>query len=131
LSLYRYIPDRDFKPDIIKNVSRACEGLCKWVRAMEVYDRVIKIVAPKKANLAKAEAELAVQMDRLNEKRAQLQEVWTCSSLSLSVNETEATSVRLPMISNFQYLKPVSVLHLIYMRSWDSIDDTVTRLLAG
>lgn len=96
-----------------------------------MYDRVIKIVAPKKANLAKAEAELAVQMDRLNEKRAQLQEVWTCSSLSLSVNETEATSVRLPMISNFQYLKPVSVLHLIYMRSWDSIDDTVTRLLAG
>jgi len=44
---------------------------------MEVYDRVIKIVAPKKANLAKAEAELAVQMDRLNEKRAQLQEVLT------------------------------------------------------
>jgi len=64
---------------------------------MEVYDRVIKIVAPKKANLAKAEAELAVQMDRLNEKRAQLQEVLTCSSLSLSVYETEATSIRLPI----------------------------------
>lgn len=72
------------------------------MRAMEVYDRVIKIVAPKKANLAKAEAELAVQMDRLNEKRAQLQEVLTCSSLSLSVNETEATSVRLPVIHIFQ-----------------------------
>ena len=62
---------------------------------MEVYDRVIKIVAPKKANLAQAEAELAVQMDRLNEKRAQLQEVLNCSTLSLSVNHTEATSVRL------------------------------------
>ena len=60
---------------------------------MEVYDRVIKIVAPKKANLAKAEAELAVHMDRLNEKRAQLQEVLTYSSLSLAVNETEGTSV--------------------------------------
>jgi dynein heavy chain len=45
---------------------------------MEVYDRVIKIVAPKKANLAEAEAELAGQMDNLNEKRAQLQEVLNC-----------------------------------------------------
>lgn len=42
---------------------------------MEVYDRVIKIVAPKKARLAEAEAELAAQMDTLNEKRGQLQEV--------------------------------------------------------
>ncbi|CAH1180400.1 unnamed protein product [Phaedon cochleariae] len=71
----RYMPDREFDPERIKNVSTACEGLCKWVRAMEVYDRVIKIVAPKKARLAEAEAELASQMDTLNEKRAQLQEV--------------------------------------------------------
>jgi dynein heavy chain len=71
----RYMPDREFNPERIKNVSTACEGLCKWVRAMEVYDRVIKIVAPKKAALAEAEAELAAQMDTLNEKRAQLQEV--------------------------------------------------------
>ncbi|CAG9767321.1 unnamed protein product [Ceutorhynchus assimilis] len=71
----RYMPDREFDPERIKTVSTACEGLCKWVRAMEVYDRVIKIVAPKKARLAEAEAELALQMDTLNEKRAQLQEV--------------------------------------------------------
>lgn len=42
---------------------------------MEVYDRVIKIVAPKKERLAEAEAELAAQMDTLNGKRARLQEV--------------------------------------------------------
>ncbi|XP_047106954.1 dynein axonemal heavy chain 3 [Schistocerca piceifrons] len=71
----KFIPNKDFNPNIIKKVSTACEGLCKWVRAMEVYDRVIKIVAPKKAKLAEAEAELAVQMDKLNEKRAQLKEV--------------------------------------------------------
>lgn len=69
------MPDREFDPDHIKNVSTACEGLCKWVRAMEVYDRVIKIVAPKKARLEEAEAELAAQMETLNEKRGQLQEV--------------------------------------------------------
>lgn len=71
----RYIKDREFDPERVKTVSTACEGLCKWVRAMEVYDRVIKIVAPKKARLEEAEAELAAQMDTLNAKRAQLQEV--------------------------------------------------------
>ncbi len=42
---------------------------------MEVYDRVAKVVAPKKAKLAEAEAELSVQMAKLNEKRAELKEV--------------------------------------------------------
>ncbi|XP_071449339.1 dynein axonemal heavy chain 3-like [Hetaerina americana] len=71
----RFIPDRDFRPEKIKTVSNACEGLCKWVLAMEVYDRVIKIVAPKQAKFKEAEAELAAQMATLEEKRAQLQKV--------------------------------------------------------
>lgn len=69
----RYISDRDFIPDQVKNVSTACEGLCKWVRAMDIYDRVAKIVAPKQQALAAAEAELADQMEKLNAKRAELQ----------------------------------------------------------
>ena len=40
-----------------------------------IFSRVIKIVAPKKAKLSEAETELANQMDKLNEKRAQLQQV--------------------------------------------------------
>ena len=80
LLLFLYTPHRyctipDFNPDIIKSASTACEGLCKWVRAMEVYDRVAKVVAPKKAKLAEAEAELSVQMAKLNEKRAELKDV--------------------------------------------------------
>ncbi|XP_014215495.1 dynein heavy chain 3, axonemal [Copidosoma floridanum] len=71
----KFIKDRGFQPEVVKKVSTACEGLCKWVRAMEVYDRVIKVVAPKKAMLAEAEAELAAQMETLNSKRALLQEV--------------------------------------------------------
>ncbi|XP_059059125.1 dynein axonemal heavy chain 3 [Achroia grisella] len=71
----KYIPDREFDPVVIAKVSSACEGLCRWVRAMDVYDRVIKVVAPKKAALAEAEAELQMQMNTLNEKRAQLQGV--------------------------------------------------------
>lgn len=41
----RYIPDREFDPVVIAKVSSACEGLCRWVRAMDVYDRVIKVCA--------------------------------------------------------------------------------------
>jgi len=29
----------DFDPDKVRNASTACEGLCRWVRAMDVYDR--------------------------------------------------------------------------------------------
>lgn len=75
LFLSRYCTNPDFNPEVIKSASTACEGLCKWVRAMEVYDRVAKVVAPKKVALAAAEAELAVQMKNLNEKRAELKEV--------------------------------------------------------
>ncbi len=59
----------------MKNASNACEGLVKWVYAMEKYDRVAKVVAPKKKALAAAEAELEKQMTELNKKRAQLEEV--------------------------------------------------------
>ena len=67
----------EFEPNNVKKASTACEGLCRWVRAMDVYDRVAKVVAPKKAKLAEAEAELSVQMEKLDAKRAQLQEVKT------------------------------------------------------
>lgn len=60
-------------PEKIKSASTACEGLCKWVRAMDVYDRVAKIVQPKQQALAEAEADLASQMEKLNAKRAELQ----------------------------------------------------------
>ena len=73
--MYRYCTDVNFNPDVIKSASTACEGLCRWVRAMEVYERVAKVVAPKKLALAEAEADLSVQMARLNKKRAELQAV--------------------------------------------------------
>ena len=50
-------------------------GLCKWVRAMEVYERVAKVVAPKKIRLAAAEAELSEQMKKLAAKRYELKQV--------------------------------------------------------
>lgn len=71
----KFIINPDFHPSVIKNVSSACEGLCKWVRAMEVYERVAKVVAPKKERLKQAEEELALQMGTLAVKQAELKTV--------------------------------------------------------
>ena len=37
----KYIPNPDFVPEKIKNASTACEGLCKWARAMDSYDKFV------------------------------------------------------------------------------------------
>ncbi|XP_012497096.1 PREDICTED: dynein heavy chain 7, axonemal [Propithecus coquereli] len=70
-----YIPNPDFVPEKIRNASTAAEGLCKWVIAMDSYDKVAKIVAPKKIKLAAAEGELKIAMDGLRKKQAALREV--------------------------------------------------------
>ncbi|XP_075385072.1 dynein axonemal heavy chain 7 [Tenrec ecaudatus] len=70
-----YIPNPDFVPEKIRNASTAAEGLCKWVIAMDSYDKVAKIVAPKKIKLAAAEGELKIAMDGLRKKQAVLHEV--------------------------------------------------------
>ncbi|CAH8568670.1 unnamed protein product [Dicrocoelium dendriticum] len=71
----RYIPNPDFKPERVAVASTACEGLCKWVIAIDRYDAVAKIVAPKKEALAKAMEEYTTAMDALSKKRAALKEV--------------------------------------------------------
>ncbi|KAL7748727.1 hypothetical protein RI367_005881 [Sorochytrium milnesiophthora] len=71
----KYMENPEFDPDKIKNASSAAEGLCRWVRAMEVYDRVAKVIAPKKEALAQAEQDLALTMKSLNDKRNTLKAV--------------------------------------------------------
>ncbi|KAM6176988.1 dynein axonemal heavy chain 12 [Erethizon dorsatum] len=70
-----YLTNSEFDPLKVAKASSAAEGLCKWIMAMEVYDRVAKVVAPKKARLAEAQKSLAETMELLNEKRAELAEV--------------------------------------------------------
>ena len=38
----------NFKPDLVGKVSFAAKSLCMWVRAMEVYGRIYRVVEPKK-----------------------------------------------------------------------------------
>jgi dynein heavy chain len=70
-----FVSDPNFKPEIVVKSSKAAQGLCSWVCAMEIYERVAKVVGPKKAKLAEAMAELAVQTALLQEKQAELKVV--------------------------------------------------------
>ena len=53
-----YTDNPDFTTDKIKKASIAASGLCCWVHAMVVYDRVSKVVAPKRLALAVATEDL-------------------------------------------------------------------------
>ena len=54
-------------------VSKAAYGLCCWVRAMEAYDRVAKVVEPKRQKLTESESQLDVVMQALRGKQMELQ----------------------------------------------------------
>ncbi|KAK4876149.1 hypothetical protein RN001_012571 [Aquatica leii] len=67
-----YLPHPDFKPAIVAKASSAAEGLCKWIIAMDMYDKVAKVVGPKKAKLEEAEREYAATMSILMAKKEQV-----------------------------------------------------------
>jgi dynein heavy chain len=56
----RVLTNENFVPEKIKAASAACEGLGKWITAIVEYDKVIKVVAPKRAALAEAQANFNV-----------------------------------------------------------------------
>uniref|UniRef100_A0A8C2TBE9 Dynein axonemal heavy chain 7 n=1 Tax=Coturnix japonica TaxID=93934 RepID=A0A8C2TBE9_COTJA len=70
-----YLTNPEFVPEKVRNASTAAEGLCKWVIAMDVYDKVIKNVAPKKLKLNEAEGKFKIAMEGLMKKQADLKEV--------------------------------------------------------
>ena len=70
-----YTTNPEFDPTKVAKASSAAEGLCKWVLAMEMYDSVVRVVAPKKVKLAQAESDLAATMLQLDQKRAELKAI--------------------------------------------------------
>ncbi|XP_075946793.1 dynein axonemal heavy chain 6 [Anarhichas minor] len=75
LKLQTYINNPDFIPEKVEKVSEACRSMCMWVRAMDLYSRVLKEVGPKREKLAQVQGELDVTMATLREKQQHLQEV--------------------------------------------------------
>lgn len=71
----QYCAKPDFKPDIVGRVSGAARSLCMWVRAMEVYGRIFRVVEPKKKRLEAANRQLAEKQASLKEAKDKLREV--------------------------------------------------------
>jgi dynein heavy chain len=85
-----------FEPAKIKTASVAAHGLCLWVRAMEAYDRVAKVVEPKKIKLKQTQEELEVTLTALGEKKKALKAVEDeLSELENSFNEATARKEQL------------------------------------
>ncbi|KAG2454516.1 hypothetical protein HYH02_000363 [Chlamydomonas schloesseri] len=91
-----YTGDPDFTPANAAKASSAAEGLCKWVHAMDQYDKVAKVVAPKRAALAEAEAEYASVLMGLHAKQAELKELLEkLAGLEAKLAESQARKAQL------------------------------------
>ena len=73
--LKKYINDPRFIPKNIAKKSEAGKSICMWVRAMDTYAEVKKIVVPKQEALKTAEAQLGKATAELKKKQAELQVV--------------------------------------------------------
>ena len=71
----RFVSDETFTVENAAKSSKAAAGLCSWVLAMITYDRVAKIVEPKRIALKAAEEDLAITEAALATKQAELKEV--------------------------------------------------------
>ena len=71
----KYTREKDFDPEIVGNVSKAAKSLCMWVRAMEVYGRIAKEVAPKRAKLQGAMKSLATKQAQLQTMQVKVKEI--------------------------------------------------------
>ena len=65
--------------------SNAARSMCLWVRALDVYGRMVKVVEPKRQALRQAEAALAEIEAQLSAKREQLR---YCSDVDSHCNSS-------------------------------------------
>lgn len=70
-----YIPDPNFKPSIVAKSSSAAEGLCKWIIAVDMYDKLMKDIKPKRLKLKIADEEYEATMLILEAKQSEVREL--------------------------------------------------------
>jgi dynein heavy chain len=92
-----FTDDPEFDPEVVaKKGSMAAAGLAKWVHAMVKYDRVARLVAPKRAALKEAETTLKDAQENLAIKQAALKEVMDkVAELERGLKEAEDKKVAL------------------------------------
>jgi dynein heavy chain len=71
----KYTERPEFQPDVVGKVSGAAKSLCMWVRAMEVYARIFRLVEPKRQALKSAQDGLNSKQAALAKEQAALAEV--------------------------------------------------------
>jgi len=71
----KWTKDPEFDPEVVGSVSKAAKSLCMWVRAMEVYGRIAKEVAPKRAKLQAAMKTLSQKQALLASAQAKVKEI--------------------------------------------------------
>ncbi|CAF0769681.1 unnamed protein product [Adineta ricciae] len=67
-----FINDSELIPEKLKGVSSAASALCTWIRAVESYARVYRIVQPKKERYQKALLELNEKQNLLQQSKNEL-----------------------------------------------------------
>ncbi|CDQ59017.1 unnamed protein product [Oncorhynchus mykiss] len=70
--LGQIVPQRAFLPESVRGVSRACESLCRWVRAVYQYACVQRHMAPQEARKKQLEVRMAESRARLRVARCEV-----------------------------------------------------------
>jgi dynein heavy chain len=70
-----FINDSELIPEKLKGVSSAASALCTWIRAVESYARVYRIVQPKKDRYQKALFELNEKQSLLEQSKTELKDL--------------------------------------------------------
>lgn len=70
-----FINDSELIPEKLKGVSSAASALCTWIRAVESYARVYRIVQPKKERYEKAISELNEKQNLLQQSKNELGDI--------------------------------------------------------
>jgi hypothetical protein len=89
MKLNAYMQRPDFDPNMIRRASCAAYGMCRWVRAMHVYDRVAKRVEPKRQKLMECEGILQDGMWELQIWQEQLANVLDQGSIARGASNAE------------------------------------------
>lgn len=71
----KYTSDPDFQPEKVGSVSFAAKSLCMWVRAMEMYGQIFRVVQPKRERYNQAMAQLKEKQDALADAKKKLEDV--------------------------------------------------------
>jgi dynein heavy chain len=96
----KYLKLDDFDGEIVSKKSLACGGLCNWVVNIVIFYEVFCDVAPKRAALAEAEAQLKSAQDKLGKIMAQIDKL--DAALGKLQAEFQEVSEPLPRLPPFR-----------------------------